>query len=75
MGEQKPANYATDNVACGKGNVDVERLDFRKSRRSEKDDRVAKEGIAAKDLGGPYYAVLREIVSYTFPTRHDGEGA
>lgn len=58
MGEQKPANYAADNVACGKGDVDVERLEFRKPCRSEKDNRVAKEGIAAKDLGGPDYAVL-----------------
>lgn len=58
MGEQKPANYAANNVACGKGYVDVERLDFRKPRRLEKDDRVAKEGIAAKNLGGPDYAVL-----------------
>lgn len=58
MGEQKPANHAANNVACGKGYVDVERLDFRKSRSSEKDDRVAKDGITAKDLGGPDYAVL-----------------
>lgn len=58
MREQKPANYATDNVTCGKGDVDVERLDFRKPRSSEKDDRVAKDGIAAKYLGGPDYAVL-----------------
>lgn len=58
MWEQKPANYATDNIACGKGDVDVERLDFRKPRRPEKNDRVAKNGIAAENLGGPNYAVL-----------------
>lgn len=58
MGKQKPANYAADNVACGKGDVDVERLDFRKTRSAEKEDRVAKDGIAAKDLGGPDNAVL-----------------
>lgn len=58
MGKQNPANYAADNVACGKGDIDVERLEFGKPRRPEKDDRVAKDGIAAEDLGGPYYAVL-----------------
>jgi hypothetical protein len=56
--EQKPANDAADNVACGKGNVDVKRLEFRKARRFEKDDRVAEDGIAAEDLGGPNDAVL-----------------
>lgn len=59
MGKQKPANYAADNVACGQGDVDIERLDFRKPCRSEKDDRVAKDGIAAKNLGGPDHTVLR----------------
>jgi hypothetical protein len=58
MREKKPANYAADNVACGKGDVDVERLEFRKPCRLEKNNRVAKEGIAAEDLGGPNYTVL-----------------
>ena len=58
MREQKPANDAADNVACRKGNIDVERLEFRKSRCFEKDNRVAKDGVAAEYLGGPDDAVL-----------------
>ena len=69
MREQKPANDAADNVACRKRNIDVERLEFRKARSFEKDDRVAKDGVAAEDLGGPDDAVLKEQKSARYPTR------
>lgn len=63
MREQKAANNAANNVAGGKGNIDVERLKFRKACGFEKDDRVAENGVATKDLGSPNDAVLREGVS------------
>ena len=56
--EQKPADDATDNVTRGKGNVDVECLEFRKASCFEKDDRESKNGVAAKDLGSPNNTVL-----------------
>jgi hypothetical protein len=60
MREKKPADDTADNVACRKGDVDVKRLDLRKPCRFEKDNRVAEEGVAAEDLGGPDDAVLSQ---------------
>ena len=56
--EQKPANNAADNVTCRKGNVYVKRLEFSKSCGFKKHNRVAENGIATKDLGGPDDAIL-----------------
>jgi len=36
--EEKPANDATDNVASGKGDVDIECLDFAETGGFKKDD-------------------------------------
>jgi hypothetical protein len=58
MREKKAANNTTNNVACGKGNIDVECLEFGKASCFEKDDRISKDCISAKDLCRPDYAVL-----------------
>jgi len=58
MREEKPADDATDDVASGEGDVDIKGLKLRKARRFEEDDRVAKDGVAAKNLGGPNDTVL-----------------
>jgi hypothetical protein len=56
--EEKPADDSTDDVACRKGDVDIECLQFRKSSSFEKDDRVAEDGIAAEGLSRPDDTIL-----------------
>jgi hypothetical protein len=46
MREQEPTDYASNDVACGEGNIYIESLEFRKACRFEKDDRVSEYGIA-----------------------------
>lgn len=58
MREQKPANDATDNVASGKRDVDIECLELGKACCFKKDNRIAENSISAKDLGSPDHAVL-----------------
>lgn len=56
--EEKPADDAADDVACGKGDVDIEGLQLRKPSRFEKNDRVPEDGIAAEGLSRPDDAIL-----------------
>jgi len=56
--EEEPADDAADDVACREGDVDVEGLGLAEAGGLEEDDRVAEDGVAAEDLGGPDDAVL-----------------
>jgi hypothetical protein len=56
--EEKPADDAADDVACRKGDVDIEGLQFAKPSGFEKDDRVTEDGIAAEGLSRPDDAIL-----------------
>lgn len=56
--EEKPADDAADDIACGKGDVDIEGLQFGKPSGFEKDDRVTEDGIAAEGLSRPDDTIL-----------------
>ena len=53
MGKQKPANDATNNVAGGERDIDVEGLSLRESCRLKENNGIPKDGVAAEDLSGP----------------------
>lgn len=56
--EQKPADDTADDVARRKGYIDIKCLDFCEACSFEEDNRVAKDGISAEDLGRPDNTVL-----------------
>lgn len=74
MRKEKATDDATNNVACGKGNIDVECLKFGKPRRLEKDDRVSKNRVSAEDLCRPDYAILQRTVSVSAISRSNTDG-
>ena len=59
MREKEPAEDTTDDVASGKRDVEVERLDFGETSCLEEDDGVGDQGVAAEDLSGPDDTVLK----------------
>ena len=58
MGKQKPANDATNNVAGGERDIDVEGLSLRESCRLKENNGIPKDGVAAEDLSGPDNTIL-----------------
>lgn len=56
--KQQPAKHDTHDVACRKGDVDVERLHFGEPCILEEDNTVAKDSVTTQDLCGPDDTVL-----------------
>ena len=58
MRKEKPADYSADNVARRERDVDIKGLELSETCRLEENDRITKDGIAAKNLSGPDDAIL-----------------
>lgn len=74
MREEEPADDPTDDVARGERDVEVEGLDLGEAGGLEEDDRVAENGVAAEDLGGPDDAVLGRISTVVRMDQERGRG-
>ena len=53
----EPADHTADNIAGRQRNVQIQRLSLAKPGCLQKHDRVAEDGVSAKNLGGPNDAV------------------
>ena len=69
MRKEEPADDATDYVAGGEGDVEVEGLDLGESSGLEEDNGVAENGVAAEDLRGPDNAVLDAVSTIVYVNR------